>query len=194
MSQTLPYKFTPEFILAKTELRERLAPILEAKLRPSQSDLSKEDAACSYVRGVAELHEKFLTSSSFPGLSRKEYLRAGICAAAEEVGRYVPARHRELESYRDFVIQQTTERAELKGLGDCEVEAETPKPILDVELINQWIEAEGYSNDELKLALKTSARTISSMRHNGRLHGRHAVTKLANLMKCDPEDLYLRRF
>jgi len=39
--------------------------------------------------------------------------------------------------------------------------------------------------------LNLSVRAVSSMRNNGQYHGINAVIKLANQMKCDPDDLYL---
>lgn len=62
---------------------------------------------------------------------------------------------------------------------------------LNVERIAKWINEEGHTNKDLALLLKTSERTISSLRNDGNFHGQGAVTKLANLMKVEPEDLYL---
>ena len=50
---------------------------------------------------------------------------------------------------------------------------------------------EGYRNKDLAAQMKVSPRTISSILNDGKYHGLDAVTKLANLMKCDVEDLYL---
>jgi hypothetical protein len=65
------------------------------------------------------------------------------------------------------------------------------KPRLDTELINKWIRDEDYDNKTLAVTLKLSPRTVSSLRTSGRYHGADAVTKLANLMERDVEDLYL---
>jgi hypothetical protein len=62
---------------------------------------------------------------------------------------------------------------------------------LSTALINKWMKDEGYNNNELAAALKTSPRVVSSLRNNGDYHGDEAVTKLANLMERDVEDLYL---
>jgi hypothetical protein len=62
---------------------------------------------------------------------------------------------------------------------------------LNVPLINKWMKDEGYSNKELAGILNLSVRAVSSMRNNGQYHGINAVIKLANQMKCDPDDLYL---
>src|SRR5579862_29839 len=62
---------------------------------------------------------------------------------------------------------------------------------LNVELINKWIEEEGYQNKDLADALKITVRVVSSLRRNGKCHGAKAVTKLANLMKRDVSDLYV---
>ena len=69
------------------------------------------------------------------------------------------------------------------------VRSEVPK--LNVALIAKWMEDEGYDNKELAIALKISVRTVSSLRNDGDYHGDGAVTKLANLMKREVEDLYL---
>jgi hypothetical protein len=50
---------------------------------------------------------------------------------------------------------------------------------------------EGYNNKDLAASLDKSARAVSSLRNNGDYHGDDAVTRLANLMKLDVEDLYL---
>ena len=65
------------------------------------------------------------------------------------------------------------------------------KPRLYVELIGKWMQDEGYKNEELAARLNISIRSVSSLRNNGDYHGDDAVIKLANLMKCDAEDLYL---
>jgi hypothetical protein len=64
-------------------------------------------------------------------------------------------------------------------------------PRLNAEMITKWMSDEGYINDMLAIRLRVSVRTVSSMRNNGKYHGSDAITKLANLMKCDIEDLYL---
>jgi hypothetical protein len=63
--------------------------------------------------------------------------------------------------------------------------------LLNVELIGEWMSTEGYDNKELADALNISIRAISSMRNNGDYHGQDAVTKLANLMNRDVDDLFL---
>ena len=62
---------------------------------------------------------------------------------------------------------------------------------LDVDRILKWITGEGHTNKDLADLLDMSERTVSSLRNNGDLHGQDAITKLANLMKVDPEDLYV---
>jgi DNA-binding Xre family transcriptional regulator len=66
---------------------------------------------------------------------------------------------------------------------------ETPK--LDVQRIGKFIRDEGYDNKDLATALKISPRAVSSLRNGGKNHGVKALKKLANLMNCDVEDLYL---
>jgi|GEM_PF-5569785 hypothetical protein len=58
-------------------------------------------------------------------------------------------------------------------------------------MISNWMDDEGYDKEELADLLKISVRTVSSLRNNGNYHGDDAVTKLANRMKRDVEDLYL---
>jgi hypothetical protein len=70
-------------------------------------------------------------------------------------------------------------------------EAPEPAPGLRTDLIEDWIDDKGYTNKLLAERLRTSVRVISSLRNNGKYHGRDAVTRLANLMGCDPTDLYL---
>jgi hypothetical protein len=69
--------------------------------------------------------------------------------------------------------------------------AQSEVPKLNVDLISKWMEDEGYDNKELAAALKISVRAVSSLRNDGDYHGDEAVTRLANLMKRDKEDLYL---
>lgn len=70
-------------------------------------------------------------------------------------------------------------------------EGPAPVPALRTELIKTWMDDEGWTNEALAGKLQTSERVISSLRNNGKYHGRDAVTKLANLMERDPVDLYL---
>jgi DNA-binding Xre family transcriptional regulator len=74
-------------------------------------------------------------------------------------------------------------------LADWAGRPEVPK--LDVVRIENFINDEGYDNKTLATALKISLRAVSSLRNGGKSHGVKALTKLANLMKCDVEDLYL---
>jgi hypothetical protein len=71
------------------------------------------------------------------------------------------------------------------------VEGRGARPLLNVDLINQWIIAEGYNNTELAQKLHLSLRAVTSMRKNQSYHGRRAVQKLANLMGRDATELYL---
>lgn len=64
-------------------------------------------------------------------------------------------------------------------------------PKLNLDLIRKWMKDEGYNNKDLAASLDKSARAVSSLRNNGDYHGDDAVTRLANLMKLDVEDLYL---
>jgi hypothetical protein len=61
---------------------------------------------------------------------------------------------------------------------------------LDTARIIKWMDDEGYTNETLAEKLHTSPRAVSSMRNAGGMHGDKLVTKLANLMNCDPDDLY----
>jgi hypothetical protein len=62
---------------------------------------------------------------------------------------------------------------------------------LNTELIHDWLNGEGYGDDELASRLKVSVRAVASLRNNGRCHGRPLVQKLANLMGRDELDLYI---
>jgi hypothetical protein len=64
-------------------------------------------------------------------------------------------------------------------------------PLLNVKIIVDWMEEEGFTNETLAQKLKISERAVSSIRNNGDYHGFEAITKLANQMGRDPEDLYL---
>jgi hypothetical protein len=64
-------------------------------------------------------------------------------------------------------------------------------PKLNVGRIREWMDDENYDNKGLAVALKRSPRVVSSLRNDGKNHGRKALTKLANLMGCDVEDLFL---
>jgi hypothetical protein len=64
-------------------------------------------------------------------------------------------------------------------------------PELNVALIKAWMDEESWTNKTLAQKLTISERAVSSMRNNGRYHGKDAVTKLANVMGREPIDLYL---
>jgi hypothetical protein len=64
-------------------------------------------------------------------------------------------------------------------------------PKLDVGRIGEWMDDESYDNKGLAAALNISPRAVSSLRNGGKNHGARALAKLANLMKCEVEDLYL---
>ncbi len=66
------------------------------------------------------------------------------------------------------------------------------RPALDVHAIETWMDDQGWTNETLARKLKVSKRTISSIRNNGKYHGDSAITKLANLMGRNPEDLYMK--
>jgi len=61
---------------------------------------------------------------------------------------------------------------------------------LNLELIEKWIADEGYSNQELAGRLKASIRAVSSIRNDGNYHGVDVLTKLANLMNRNIDELY----
>jgi plasmid maintenance system antidote protein VapI len=58
-------------------------------------------------------------------------------------------------------------------------------------MISAWMDKEGWINKTLAQKLHLSERAISSLRNNGSYHGLDAITRLANLMGRNPEDLYL---
>jgi hypothetical protein len=78
-----------------------------------------------------------------------------------------------------------------KQTSDDSKRTQSAVPRLNVELISKWMEEECYDNKELATALKISVRAVSSLRNDGDYHGDEAITRLANLMKRDKEDLYL---
>jgi len=61
---------------------------------------------------------------------------------------------------------------------------------LNLEVIEKWFTDEGYTNKDLAAQLNTSERVISSIRNEGKYHGRDVLTRLANLMNRDVDDLY----
>ena len=65
-----------------------------------------------------------------------------------------------------------------------------PRPRLDTDRIEKWMQEEGYDNRELAEKLHISRRVVSSMVNNGEYHGRRAIEKLAKLMGLDAFDLY----
>ena len=65
------------------------------------------------------------------------------------------------------------------------------KPKLNLARIGKFIEDEGYKNDDLAGQLGISLRAVSSLRNDGEYHGADALTKLANLMKCEVEDFFV---
>jgi hypothetical protein len=76
--------------------------------------------------------------------------------------------------------------------GEAKAESDgEPVPALCKDLILAWMNEDGWTNKTLAARLGVTERVISSMRNNGKYHGRDAVTKLANLMGRDPSDLYL---
>jgi hypothetical protein len=63
--------------------------------------------------------------------------------------------------------------------------------VLNSSLINDWMASDDWTNETLAQKLHISERAVSSLRNDGSYHGKDAITKLANLMGRDPEDLYL---
>ena len=110
---------------------------------------------------VAELQADRATPGSRPGIAEAFPRRTGVAATA---GVQKPA---------------------------CPDPGEAARPLLNVDLINQWIVEEEYSDTELAKKLHLSVRAVSSMRNNRSYHGRSAVQKLANLMGRDATELYL---
>jgi DNA-binding CsgD family transcriptional regulator len=85
------------------------------------------------------------------------------------------------------------------GIGALKARSAAPTPEaaasrqskLNVARITEWMRSEGHTNQDLADILKMTVRTVSSLRNNAELHGSDAVARLANEVKCDPEDLYL---
>jgi hypothetical protein len=106
------------------------------------------------------------------------------------------------KSLQPVELMRTGAETALSATADSHMVAETPSAgnaaQVDTNLIKDWMNKEGYTNESLARHLRLSERVISSLRNNGRYHGRDAITKLANLMSekdathpVDPLDLYL---
>lgn len=92
---------------------------------------------------------------------------------------------------QEEVSEQANEVRSPNGLELGNSEIRSQERNLNVELISKWIEHEGYDNEQLAVALHISVRAVSSLRNNGGYHGADALAKLANLMRCELEKLYL---
>ena len=117
-------------------------------------------------------------------LYRRNAQLTGLCE--------LPERDDVVEEYR-ATDESVTARADSRGSHEparAQLGGATERPPLDTAKIGRWMDEEGYTNDTLAEKLHTSLRSITSMRNNGRLHGKKVVTKLANQMGCDPSDLY----
>jgi DNA-binding Xre family transcriptional regulator len=90
------------------------------------------------------------------------------------------------------VEKGTSALSGLNAGNSAQPESSVPnKQKLNLGLIGKFIEDEGYKNDDLAARLGMSLRAVSSLRNDGEYHGAEALTKLANLMKCEVEDLFL---
>jgi hypothetical protein len=114
-----------------------------------------------------------------------------------------PVRERASAPSQSLPVKEAMSAADLDGGAGAESSSQTDGdtgptssaadklPMLNVNLIRNWMNDEGFTNETLAKKLKVSPRAISSIRNNRNYHGTDAVTKLANLMGRDPEDLYL---
>ena len=88
-------------------------------------------------------------------------------------------------------VQPATRPYNLEQIRPTKADTSVQPPKLNLELVGKFIEDEGYKNDDLAAELGISLRAVSSLRNDGEYHGRDALTKLANLMKCEIDDLFL---
>jgi hypothetical protein len=195
----------------------RLVPEIESALRTYilQVFLSFAEDACELGRqgvwGVERVEREareFLRLVAIEAGGEKGFDRSGR-ALRSMIGHWggaiLPEVQREFEKspewrkFTDELLQVAELQAAGSGSGSVEgvpvryglaPAGEAAPALLNVDLIGQWMEAEGYTNIELAEALHLSVRAVTSMRRNGKSHGRRAVQKLADLMRRDALDLY----
>jgi hypothetical protein len=130
------------------------------------------------------------TPSIAPGLARRKrwWIRQGYKQLASL------RQERMAESELPYPLPRSgapSERLDIPERTAATPTGDKKAPGLNVALIKDWMEQEGWANETLAQRLKISDRAVSSMRNNGDYHGMDAITKLANLMGRDPADLYL---
>ena len=94
----------------------------------------------------------------------------------------------------DSVSSPITKRVYNLGLDEffAWLSIQEPRPGFTKATVSAWrVALEGWTNETLAERLKISDRAVSSIRNNGDYHGIDAVTKLANLMGRDVNELYL---
>jgi hypothetical protein len=114
-----------------------------------------------------------------------------------------PVRERASAPSQSLPVEEVMSATDLDGGAGAESSSQTEGdtgpassaadklPLLNVNLIMNWMNEEGFTNETLAKKLNVSPRAISSIRNNRNYHGTDAVMKLANLMGRNPEDLYL---
>ena len=121
------------------------------------------------IRGVCDASARYCIILQAEALEAEEGLRTGDAARSQGAP---------MNASPDPALEGARRRAKFP---------------LNVDRINSWMKEEGYDNEELGEKLQVNPRVVSSMRNNGIHHGRRAVEKLAQVMKCDPADLYLEK-
>lgn len=133
----------------------------------------------------AALDRDELRTSSDPKLARDRFLPE----AGDPVGE-ARLTNLAIPEDRDSETRSTGE-ANGKRLDEAAAvrECQSTSVKLDRSRIEAFMTEEGYTNETLAAALKCSSRAISSLRNDGMHHGRDVVTRLANLMGCEPDEL-----
>jgi len=148
----------------------------------------------SAVRGEIELIEKRLQRPlhNTGGLVRKiEQTRQSAMNAGKLLLKRQRIQFKKLALENVLPTHRVSDQKNHPATEAADVPNRAPRP-LDTKRINLWIGENGYTNATLAIALKTTAKTVSSLRNNGRFHGSKATNKLANLMGCEyVSELYL---
>jgi transcriptional regulator with XRE-family HTH domain len=148
------------------------------------------------ILGVYALTLREIETELDPDLSAPDLVNrcwGGIASACATVptALYQVRNLREASTFQEYIWKALGPDYENAAERDGVDPGGEKPPLLNVTLIEAWIEVEGWINKTLAQKLKISERAVSSIRNNGNYHGADAVTKLANLMGRDPEDLYL---
>jgi hypothetical protein len=122
MTTVIPYKYTKEFIEAKS----RIPKPMRARLDPGPGEprYSLEDEvamACAYMDRATKLHKEFLGAVQLSAPEGREALKDGICDAMEEV--MVRGGYSQLVRHRDALIER---ECPTSGSGTKDATADPP--------------------------------------------------------------------